>query len=72
MDNLRQVPATDKLNKAEPTPEFSRTPTRANAIQQIARSDARFVITARRHRLRRRVSLPSRYFRPRYLANLRG
>jgi hypothetical protein len=71
VDNLRRVEATDKLNEAEPAPEFSRTPTRANANQQSARSDARFVITARRHRLRR-VSLPSGYFGPRYLANLRG
>ena len=70
MDNLRRVAGANRLNKAEPGPEFPRTPTRANAIQQIARSDAGFIITARSDRPRR-VSLPSGYFGPRYLANLR-
>lgn len=54
MDNLRCLATTDKLNKADPAPGFSRTPTRANSIQQVTRSDARFLTTARRHRLRRR------------------
>jgi hypothetical protein len=71
VDNLRRLATCSKLNKADSAPEFSRTPTLANAIQQIARSDARFFTIACRHRLRR-FSLPSRYFGPRYLANLRG